>query len=220
MSTNPEMTPRDGADDKDRPRAQGRPRAGRDRESVVGREVERYGGVKVGSAFFGWLTATGTAVLLTALAAAAGTVVALATGTTTDQVAGAASKKPATVGLAGVIVLIVIILIAYYCGGYVAGRMARFNGMKQGLAVWLWAVAIAIVVAVVGAIAGSRFNILAQLNSFPRIPINEGTIGPAGILAVIVVAVAALVGSLLGGMAGMHFHRKVDKAGLDDAGLD
>ena len=28
------------------------------------------GGVKVGAAFFGWLTATGTAVLLTALAAA------------------------------------------------------------------------------------------------------------------------------------------------------
>ncbi len=48
---------------------------GRDRQSVIAREKEQYGGVKIGSAFFGWLTATGTAVLLTALAAAAGTAV-------------------------------------------------------------------------------------------------------------------------------------------------
>src|ERR671932_1436636 len=43
-----------------------------DRHSVVSREKERYGGVKIGSAFFGWLTATGTAVILTALLTAAG----------------------------------------------------------------------------------------------------------------------------------------------------
>ena len=35
-----------------------------DRRTVVGREKEKYGGVKIGSAFFGWLTATGAAVLL------------------------------------------------------------------------------------------------------------------------------------------------------------
>ena len=39
-----------------------------DRRDVVGREREEHGGVKIGSAFFGWLTATGMAVLLTALA--------------------------------------------------------------------------------------------------------------------------------------------------------
>lgn len=52
--------------------------------------------------------------------------------------------------------------------------MARFDGIKQGLAVWLWAVVIAIVVTIIGAIAGSRFNLLADVNSFPRIPITEG----------------------------------------------
>jgi hypothetical protein len=36
-------------------------------------------------------------------------------------------------------VLLVILFVAYYCGGYAAGRMGRFNGMKQGIAVWLWA---------------------------------------------------------------------------------
>src|SRR6476660_7034198 len=51
------------------------------RETAVARQKERFGGIKVGSAFFGWLTATGMAVLLTALVAAAGTAVGLANNT-------------------------------------------------------------------------------------------------------------------------------------------
>src|ERR671920_797588 len=51
-----------------------------DRGSVVDREREALGGVKVGSAFFGWLAATGMAVLLTALVAAGGAAVSLAQG--------------------------------------------------------------------------------------------------------------------------------------------
>lgn len=70
-------------------------------------------------------------------------------------------------------------------------------------------------VALLGWIGGSQFNVLAQVNSFPRIPVNEGDLSTAGIIAAVVVAVVALVGALLGGLAGMRFHRKVDKAGLD-----
>ena len=47
----------------------------------MAREKEQFGGIKIGSAFFGWLAATGMAVLLTALVAAAGTAVGLATNT-------------------------------------------------------------------------------------------------------------------------------------------
>jgi hypothetical protein len=186
-----------------------------DRRSVVAAGKEQYGGIKVGSAFFGWLTATGTAVLLTALVAAAGTAVAVATSTDVGQATTRASQSPETVGLVGGLVLLVILFVAYFCGGYVAGRMARFNGAQQGVAVWLWAVFIAVVAAIVGAVGGSRYNVLAQLNSFPRIPVNEGTLSNAGMIALIAVAVASLVGAVLGGLAGMRFHRKVDKAGLD-----
>jgi len=181
---------------------------------VVDTQKQQFGGIKVGSAFFGWLTATGTAVLLTALLAAAGTAVGLATNTDAGQVTGAATQDPGTIGLVGAIVVLVILLVAYYCGGYVAGRMARFNGLKQGLAVWLWAIVIAVVVAVLGAVAGSQFNVLSQLNSFPRIPLNEGTLSTGAILTAIAAALVALVGALLGGLAGMRFHRRVDKATL------
>jgi hypothetical protein len=182
------------------------------REDVVERERREYGGFKFGSAFFGWLTATGTAVILTALVAATGAAVGLsATDVDTTNID---ENQAATIGIIGAIALVVVLFVAYFCGGYVAGRMARFDGLKQGLAVWLWAVVIAVVVAVIGAIAGSQFNILANLNSFPRIPVNEGDVTVTGIITAVVVALASLGGALLGGVAGMRFHRKVDRAGL------
>ncbi|TQJ38837.1 hypothetical protein FBY33_0845 [Arthrobacter sp. SLBN-112] len=184
------------------------------RETAVARQKERFGGIKVGSAFFGWLTATGMAVLLTALVAAAGTAVGLASNTDVNEAVNQAAQNTGTVGLVGIIVLLVILFLSYYCGGYVAGRMARFNGAKQGLMVWIWALIAAVVVAILGVVAGQQFNVLANLNSFPRIPINEGQLTTTGIIAAIVVAAVALVGAVLGGLAGMRFHRKVDRAGF------
>ena len=177
-----------------------------DRKSVVGREREALGGVKVGSAFFGWLTATGMAVLLTALVTAGGAAVSLAQGNGADTVE--------TIGLTEAIVLLVIFLVAYYCGGYVAGRMARFNGLRQGLAVWVWAVVIAIAVAIVAAVAGDQYDVQSELNNFPRIPANEGDVTTNGIIAAVAIAVVTLVGAAMGGLGGMRFHRRVDKAGL------
>ena len=185
-----------------------------DRHSVVAREKDRYGGIKWGSAFFGWLTATGTAVILTAVLVAAGAVVGVSTGTDTDDVQGQASRNAGTIGVVGGIILLAVLLIAYYCGGYVAGRMARFNGAKQGIAVWVWAIAIAVLVAVAGAVAGSKFDILDKVGGFPRLPIGTGDVTTGGIIALVIAVVSALIGAILGGLAGMRFHRKVDKAGL------
>ncbi|MFR0636577.1 hypothetical protein RF641_01160 [Arthrobacter sp. LS16] len=201
----PDATPR-----SDRPGAQDPPR---DRNAAVEREKHLYGGMKIGSAFFGWLSATGMGVVLTALVAAAGTAVGVSTGTNPDEVAQSLNQDPQTVGMLGIIVLAAIVLVSYYCGGYVAGRMARFHGARQGVAVWLWALVISAVVALLGWIGGSQYNVLAQVNSFPRIPVNEGTLSAAGIIALVVVAAVALLGAVLGGLAGMRFHRRVDKAG-------
>ena len=131
------------------------------RETVVAREKEQFGGIKVGSAFFGWLAATGTAVLLTALVAAGGTAVGLATNTDVNDAVDQASNNQ-TVGLTGIIVLLGILLVSYYCGGYVAGRMARFNGARQGFMVWIWALIAAIVVAALGLVAGYGLGTLSM----------------------------------------------------------
>ena len=184
------------------------------RHDVVEREKERFGGMRFWSAFFGWLAATGTAVILTALVAAAGAAVGVAANGSPSKAADAAGADANTVGVVGIIALVVVLFVSYFCGGYVAGRMARFDGLKQGFAVWLWAVIVAVIVAIVTAIAGAQYNILGNLNSFPRIPLDEGNLTVAGIVTVIAVAVVSLIGALLGGLAGMRYHRKVDRVGL------
>lgn len=182
------------------------------RAAVIERERERFGGMKFGSALFGWLTAVGVAVLLTTLLAATGA--ALGLGTLGEQVDEAAADNAATIGIVGIIALAIILFVAYFAGGYVAGRMARFNGMKQGIAVWLWAVLIALVGAAIAAIAGSQYDVLANLNTFPRIPVTEGDLTVAGVITLVVVIAASLGGAILGGKTGTRYHRKVDAAGF------
>ena len=81
------------------------------------------------SAFFGWLVAIGIGVLLTALLSAAGAAVGL-----TEVSEGEARSNAETIGIVGGALLILVGLIAYYAGGYVAGRMSRFDGARQGSA--------------------------------------------------------------------------------------
>src|SRR6476620_9382540 len=101
-------------------RSRGRDVVTPDRKEVVARERAEHGGIKIGSAFFGFLTAVGVGVLLTAIATAAGAVVGLSTGTTTSS----AKSSADTIGIVGGIVLLVVLFLAYYGGGYVAARRA------------------------------------------------------------------------------------------------
>lgn len=184
------------------------------RDEVVGREQERFGGFKFGAAFFGWLTAMGAVVVLTAIVAAVGAAAGLVAPETVQDATQAANENLGGATIVGAIAIAVVLFLAYFAGGYVAGRMARFSGGKQGLAVWIWAVAIAIIVAIVTAVAGSQWDILANLDSFPRIPVTPETATLTGILTAIGAAIITLVAAILGGITGMRYHRRVDRVGL------
>jgi hypothetical protein len=159
-----------------------------DRREVVGRQKDAFGGMKFGSCFFGWLTASGAAVLLIALVTGVGAALGL---TQNVDVTNPTAAQTESIGFVGGIILVAIIFVSYLAGGYVAGLIA--------IAGWL---------------ADARFDVLAQLNSFPRIPLNEGTLTTAGVIAAVCVVAASLIGALLGGLAGMRYHRRVDRAGL------
>lgn len=179
-------------------------------DDALAREEERFGGFKFGSAFFGWLTATGTAVLLTALIAAIGAGI----GFSGVDAGEAVADNPGAAGIVSLIVLVVVLLVSYFAGGYVAGRMARFSGAKQGVAVWIWAIVIAVVIAIVTAVAGGEWETLSTVDSLPRIPITPEAATLTGVLTALGAAIVALIGAILGGMAGMRYHRRVDRVGL------
>jgi hypothetical protein len=177
-------------------------------DEVGRRQREEFGGFSWGSAFFGWLVAVGLAALLTALLSAAGAAVGL-TETSPEEAASSAS----TVGIVGGILLLLVLVVAYYAGGYVAGRMARFDGPRQGVGVWLIGLLVTVVLAVAGVLLGAEYNVLSSLN-LPRIPVDEGSLTTGGLIALAAVVIGTLLAAIAGGKAGSHYHRKVDRVGL------
>jgi len=187
----------------------------RQHEDMVHRQQQAYGGVQFGSALFGWLTATGVVLLLAALAAAVGLAMGGAQGITVRDAMNSQPIASATVATA-----LGLILVGYLGGGYVAGRMARFQGGRQGVGVWLWAVAISLVVVAAGLIAGDQFDVAGRLKNVPRPTLVPGTQVATGIALVAAMLVISLIGAVLGGLAGMRFHRRVDRVELERAELD
>jgi hypothetical protein len=183
------------------------PRYTRDRmREIRARQRAEFGGINWGAAFFGWLVAVGLGVILVGLLAAAGAAVGL------TQLDGA---DTATIGLGGGIALLIVLMIAYYAGGYVAGRMSRFDGARQGAGAWLMGVLITVVLGVVAAILGDQYNVLSQLN-LPAIPIGQETLTTGGVIATVAVLLGSLVAAIVGGKLGERYHRRIDRVALDD----
>ena len=185
-------------------------------DEVTERQREVFGGPKVGSAFFGWLIATATTAILTGLIAVGDAVLGL--GVIPDPWAseGIGPLDAVTVGWIVVGTLLAVVFVSFYCGGYVAGRMARFSGIAQGLVVWLWAIVIAIVAGIAGAVMDGTHGILdAALDAVPRLPVAEDLLAAAWIIAAGSAVVASLGGAVLGGAVGVRYHRRVDRVGLD-----
>ena len=178
---------------------------------AVQAQRDRFGGIKWGAAFLGWLSANGLAVILIALLSAGGVAIGLAQDVDT---ADEAVEQAGTLGIGGGIAVLVVLFLAYLAGGYVAGRMSRFDGARQGIAVWLIGLLVVLVLAVAGVALGAQYNVLQQLN-LPRIPVDEGTATTAGIITLVAILLVTLLGAVLGGKLGERFHRKVDRVGFD-----
>jgi hypothetical protein len=168
---------------------------------------DRFGGINWGAAFFGWLVAIGMTALLAGIVGA----IASAIGESANYRVSDASSNAATVGLTAAIVLVVVLSLAYFAGGYVAGRMSRFDGGKQGAAAWIIGLLITLVAAALGAVAGSEYNILERVD-LPNIPLSQGELTTGGIITAVVVLALTLLAAILGGSAGRRYHGKVDRA--------
>jgi hypothetical protein len=171
------------------------------------RQRDEFGGVNWGASFFGWLVAVGIAALLTAILVAAGAAV----GLTESDVTNAADE----ITLGGGIALLVVLMLAYYAGGYVAGRMSRFDGARQGLATWAIGLIVTVAIALVAVIFGDEYNVLEQLN-LPSIPVGDETLATGGIIALAAIVVGTVLAAMAGGKVGERYHRRIDRAGFVD----
>jgi hypothetical protein len=178
-------------------------------DTMRSRQRERFGGIKWGSAFFGWLSAIGLAALLSGILVGAG--VALGLSTSDAQSAGSAE----TIGLGGGIALLAVLAVAWFCGGYVAGRMARFDGARQGIGVWAWTIIAALIVAGLAAIGGSEYDVFERLN-LPRIAIGDSTLTSGGAITGLAAIVVTLLAAIVGGKVGERFHKRVDRVATSE----
>jgi hypothetical protein len=173
------------------------------RTNLAPEQARHLGRIRWGSAFFGWVTAIGTTALLGAIVTAGGAALGLV-----NPLTAAPGPAPA-MGVAGAVLMLVAIFVGYYCGGYVAGRMARFAGARQGVAVWLWTLFLAVIGAVIATVSGVVSG--PRLDELIRLPMSGGVLSAGAATLAVAVLVVTLVGAVLGGLAGMRYHRKVDR---------
>jgi amino acid transporter len=171
------------------------------------RQHEEFGGVNWASAFFGWLVSVGIAAILVGLLSAAGAAFGFS-----DVSDAEAEENAETIGIVGGLLLLLVFGAAYYFGGYVSGRLSRFDGARQGLAVWGIGLAVTLLLAAAAVAFGEEYNIYEQLN-LPRIPIEEGSLTVGAVIVLVCVLVGTVLAAAVGGKAGERFHRKVDRVG-------
>jgi hypothetical protein len=167
---------------------------------------KRFGGANWGAGFFGWLVVVAMSVLLTAAATAA-VVVLDRTGDVLP--AGADGSTDAGIWVAAVV--LGILVVSSFSGGYVAGRMSRFDGGRQGVVVWV------VGLLLTGAAVGLALVFGPQVDLPDRADLSAWQLptsatGLTAVAAVVVALVVSLVAAVLGGKVGCRYHRKVDDA--------
>jgi hypothetical protein len=152
------------------------------------------------SVLAGVLIAYGAFAVLAALVGA----VAVAIGLDAEL----ASNDWTTFGMGSAVTVTMVAFVAYWFGGYVAGRMARRAGLVNGLAVFALAV---LLVVVVGAIAASQADtetIQANLRSL-GLPITATEWARIGTVAGIGTLAGMLLGAGVGGVVGERWHSEL-----------
>ena len=166
---------------------------------------QRFGGINWGAGFFGWLVVVAMTTLLAGASAAAAFALGLA-----PRSVDAETADPTMLLTAAAVALLVVVL-AHFCGGYVAGRMSRFDGGRQGLAVWVVELLLTGGVAGLVLLLGPEVDVPTRLD-LPAAGLSGAPTGLTALAAAVVVLLVGLLAAVVGGKAGCRYHRKVDDA--------
>ena len=166
---------------------------------------DRFGGIDFPASLVGMLTALATVVLLGGLVGAAVGAIGYQTGLSGDEV-----EDISTASLIGGLV---VLFVSYLVGGWAAGRIARYDGARNGLMAGVWTLILAAILAGLGVWLGDEYDVLANVD-LPQW-FNEDAVTTAAVVSGVIGAVTMLVGGLLGGLWGTRYHRLADETLLD-----
>jgi hypothetical protein len=161
---------------------------------------DRFGGLDIPAGLVGALTALASVGILAALVGAV-----IGTIGSPDNLTRDAQELPIWSLAVGVGVL----FVGYLIGGWVAGRMARYDGARNGFTTGIWTLLFVAALAGLGAWIGAEYNGLFHITrpdwySWDALTWEALIAIGAGVLAV-------FIGGTIGGMWGEHYHRRADR---------
>src|SRR5687768_7403351 len=171
---------------------------------------DMYGGVDWLASFLGFVFAI---VLGTIFSAVAGLVL-VPFGVTPDLSGGQIGASVIT----GLALLGVLIFLTFFFGGYVAGRLARFDGGRNGAMVVVWMFIVVVILALAAAIfsgflpSGIAERSVILLDRIMSMTRNLAGAGVAGLVTAGAALLLALLGGSLGGRMGSRYHTEIDRA--------
>lgn len=164
-----------------------------------------YRGFKLGATLFGWLIMASMAVLISAVVAGA----AFGIYTVLDYTRADLESRAGTTAITAAAVLVFVVCLAFYSGGYVAGRLSRFDGARQGFGVWMLSFILAVLAAGLGAYANSLYDLVDRVDR-PDVPLTNDNLVTGGLVTAAALLMLPLLASLLGGKTGQRYHDKID----------
>ncbi len=119
--------------------------------------------------------------------------------------------------ITGLVVVAVVLFLTYFFGGYVSGRLARFDGGLNGIMLVLWTLVAGLLVVLAGGILSSFLpaGFAEQLRNAVQVGLlpafnNLVGIGAIGIGVLVGAFLVALLGGFVGGRTGGRYHTDID----------
>jgi hypothetical protein len=160
---------------------------------------DRFGGIDFPASLVGMLTALSTVLILAGLVGAAFGVVGYQTGL---------EENAQDLSVGSLIGGVAILFVAYLIGGWAAGRMARYDGARNGFATGIWTLVFGAILAALGAWAGAEYDVFENVE-LPQW-FDEDAFTIAAIASGVGAIVAMFVGGIIGGFWGERYHRRAD----------
>jgi hypothetical protein len=170
---------------------------------------DMYGGVDWLASFLGFVFALVAGALFSAVAGLVLAPLGLSLGFEQGELGAAA--------ITGLVLVAILVFLTYFFGGYVAGRLARFDGGRNGAMLLLWTGVAVLVLALISALLiGFLPEEIASGIEF----IQDGVLstvgglsglGVIGIVILVGAILVALLGGFLGGRLGSRYHAEIDR---------